>query len=337
MNIISKLTAPFKAMFAGRPSGWYFDAGMEAYQNGEYQQALDYFDTYEKKTGLESVSLYFNKAQCYEALAEIDEAEACYKYCLEMAPEDVEALYSMGRFYYDRGAAEKSLEFLIQANAYAGLPGDLDTLVVLGFVYEELGDLEQAVSAYENVLTIDPNMTIIRVFLANIYIKTKRVSLAKDYLPRPEDVDPQDEQLNQELAFSFGRLGNWPDTKTCCQRVIDMDDTNAQIYNQLGLAHYCCEEYESSIEFYKKSLAIQPDFDIALNNLAYTYEKLDMFDEAIETFRIYLKLIENNPTEYKEVSDHVENLEKLKVSKLKNENDPAEESASEEDAAPSPE
>ncbi|MCA9808007.1 MAG: tetratricopeptide repeat protein [Cyanobacteria bacterium HKST-UBA06] len=297
-NLFSKLM--------GRGPEHYFDKAVDAFHAHQFAKALELFNTYEELSGDGSVALYYNKAQCYEGMEEWKEAEDTYRYCIEAVPEDPEAQYMMGRFYYDRGEPEKALQHLVNANAYSDQhQGDVDALSVLGFVYEDLQDPEQAIATYEKVLSLDRNLMMVRIFLSNLYIRMKKLDKAREYLPRPEEIDATDVDLNLELATTYGRLGSWPDTKTCCHRALQIDERNAQVYNQLGLAHYCCHEYDKAVEHYQKALEIDPSYDIATNNLAYTFEKMDRFEDAIRIFNQYLILVKNDPQEASDVKDHI--------------------------------
>ncbi len=67
--------------------------------------------------------------------------------------------------------------------------------------------------------------------------------------------------------------------------------TKNELLNQ-GFKHYAAGEYENAIEFFEKSLGLDPEFDLALNALAEVYNKKGEIDRAIQYAR---RLIEINP------------------------------------------
>ena len=68
---------------------------------------------------------------------------------------------------------------------------------------------------------------------------------------------------------------------------IDTKNTNekANILNNLGLLHSRIFNEDKSIEFYKKSLSIKPNFFQAVNNLALIYSKLNNSEKSIKILK----------------------------------------------------
>jgi tetratricopeptide (TPR) repeat protein len=62
----------------------------------------------------------------------------------------------------------------------------------------------------------------------------------------------------------------------------------ANLYNTIGFTYFESEQFDVSIYYYKEAVTLNPTYTIALNNLAYSYEKKKMFQDAIE---IYSKVL----------------------------------------------
>jgi tetratricopeptide (TPR) repeat protein len=62
----------------------------------------------------------------------------------------------------------------------------------------------------------------------------------------------------------------------------------ANLYNTIGFTYFESQQFDVSIYYYKEAIALDPMYIIALNNLAYCYEKKKMFQDAIE---IYSKVL----------------------------------------------
>ena len=80
------------------------------------------------------------------------------------------------------------------------------------------------------------------------------------------------------LQFS-NALKNW-----------DRSDTAglAVLYNTIGFTYFESGQYDVSIYYYKEAINLDSNYTIALNNLAYSYEKKKMLQEAIV---IYSKVL----------------------------------------------
>jgi tetratricopeptide (TPR) repeat protein len=80
------------------------------------------------------------------------------------------------------------------------------------------------------------------------------------------------------LQFS-NALKNW-----------DRSDTKglATLYNTIGFTYFESGQYDVSIYYYKEAINLDSNYTIAMNNLAYSYEKKKMLEEAI---KIYSKVL----------------------------------------------
>ncbi|MGF1498526.1 MAG: tetratricopeptide repeat protein [Elainellaceae cyanobacterium] len=67
------------------------------------------------------------------------------------------------------------------------------------------------------------------------------------------------------------------------------DENAALIYNALGFAYACQEQYDLAIRQYKEALDRAPDYVTCLNNLGFAYEKKQLAAQALETYEEALK------------------------------------------------
>ena len=70
----------------------------------------------------------------------------------------------------------------------------------------------------------------------------------------------------------------------------------ATLYNTIGFTYFESGQYDVSIYYYKEAINLNSNYTIALNNLAYSYEKKKMIQEAIRTYSKVLTFDENNKT-----------------------------------------
>ena len=88
------------------------------------------------------------------------------------------------------------------------------------------------------------------------------------------------------IHFSYA-LKNW-----------DKNDTTglANLYNTVGFTYFESGQYDLSIYYYKQAINKSPEYTVALNNLAYSYEKKKLIPEAIETYKEVLNYDTTNST-----------------------------------------
>lgn len=66
------------------------------------------------------------------------------------------------------------------------------------------------------------------------------------------------------------------------------------LYNTIGFTYFESGQYDVSIYYYKEAIKLNSGYVIAMNNLAYSYEKKKMFQEAIRTYSKVLAFDTNN-------------------------------------------
>jgi tetratricopeptide (TPR) repeat protein len=64
------------------------------------------------------------------------------------------------------------------------------------------------------------------------------------------------------------------------------------LYNTLGFTYFTLKEYDFAIYYYQQALKLLPDYVVALNNLAFVYEKQNLKSKAKE---IYLRVLKIDP------------------------------------------
>lgn len=70
----------------------------------------------------------------------------------------------------------------------------------------------------------------------------------------------------------------------------------ANLYNTIGFTYFESEQFDLAIYYYKESINLIPNYIIALNNLAYAYEKKKSLRDAINTYKKVLSYDEKNAT-----------------------------------------
>jgi len=94
-------------------------------------------------------------------------------------------------------------------------------------------------------------------------------------------------KLFDEAILQFSNaLKNW-----------DKNDVEglSNLYNTIGFTYFESEQFDVSIYYYKEAIELNPTYTIALNNLAYSYEKKKMFEDAIDVYSKVLGYDANNP------------------------------------------
>ena len=174
---------------------------------------------------------------------------ALWSSAVERDPENYFAYHKLGRFYFEQNSLDNamgSFEESIRLNTGRRYP---DLLVLggsrrsLASTYHKRGLPDKAVSAYKEVLDMDPANYEAHYNLALIF------------------------QEKGELDRALASYGN---ARRFVKKTSDLRD----IYNNIGNIYNRLELYNEAIGYYEKSLSIDPGYTVAANNLKLTRRRL---------------------------------------------------------------
>ena len=127
--------------------------------------------------------------------------------------------------------------------------------------------------------------------LLNLYKSGKLVNAEK----KAKELIKND-QKNYILYNIYGAILNdqkkFEEAINYYKKSIKINPDYAEGYNNLGSAYYKLKKFNESISSYSKAIKIKPNFSKALNNLGVTFKEIGKLDESVES---YQKAIKINP------------------------------------------
>ena len=165
-------------------------------------------------------------------------------------------------------------------------------------------DLEKAVSAFKQVLAIDPEYAPAWVGLswAYEYQRSLRslpeeqvVALARDAAERALAID-------DNLALAWSTLSyikkkydwDWEGARAAMDKALQLEPNNADVFMGLGSVASSLGQLDKSIELYERAVALNPLGLEGLLSLGVRYGARGRYDEALELYRRVLVLYPDN-------------------------------------------
>ncbi|MUL35287.1 tetratricopeptide repeat protein [Gloeocapsopsis dulcis] len=131
--------------------------------------------------------------------------------------------------------------------------------------------------------------------------KTRKIENALSRLQKKLNKEKGTTQEYYELASIYLDKKVYAQAISLFQKALktaeqEAEENIAPIYNGLGYAYFAQEQYDLAIRNYKEALKCQPQYLIALNNLAHAYERKSLTTQALQTYEQALEVEPNNST-----------------------------------------
>lgn len=288
----------------------YFRLGYAFYSKGEHEQAIDYFiSSTEYDPDLLEAHLYL--VQIYYDMGEIslslDESEEV----LRIDPQNKEISwfikkseqsqkygrkayenYERGYLSYKNGNFEEAVSYF--KSSILANPNFKEPHYYLALSYYEIGDLDNSISQWKEVIRIDPFDNSAKHFLNN-YLEEKEYgretlkhfNAGYDYYLKGEydraieefnkslNYNPEFEKARQFLSRSYYQLNQMDkyreERKKTTELKVSSEEEKAEEYYKLGYEFYSLKDYTVAIEELKKALSIKSDYPNARYLLAECY------------------------------------------------------------------
>lgn len=138
--------------------------------------------------------LYFHLGAVFDKLGRFDEMVLQMEHAIQLAPKHANALNYLGYTFADKGVRLNEAFGLIQ-RALDLRPDDGYFIDSLAWVHYRQGNLEEATTLLEKAAELVPLDPVIHEHLGEIYLKSKRIDLAKAAWERSLVLNPENEHL----------------------------------------------------------------------------------------------------------------------------------------------
>lgn len=226
------------------------------------------------------------------------EAEDFFRRAWQADPSNLRGLMGEAHVYTLQNHPEKAVQ-LVEAESDK-YPARLDLKNALGDTYENTGQLDKAIATYQELL---PKISD-RPQQSNLWNRIGQAWLRKgDY---PQSIDAlekarQDAPDNAALAIQLGGLYDTDGKKDLARRnyetALKLDPSNAYALN--NLAYLIVEgngDLDLALTYASRAKAKLPNHPEINDTLGWIYIKKNLTDNALETYRILVGQVPENPT-----------------------------------------
>src|SRR5437660_8246053 len=196
-------------------------------------------------------------------------------------------------------AAERSNNFEAAFDAWRSLssaaPNRPDYLLKLGRVAQRLGRWADAERAFLEAMRVDARFSFAMVALGSLFLKRTdgdrlaNARKAKEWLEPAVAIAPNQASLSF-LGSAHARLGEKEAAKAAFRKVIELDDTYAEAYFNLGLLLSADGQATEAERLLRKAAQLDPGSHRAHGALGVLLQELGKYSEAKAELRRALEI-----------------------------------------------
>jgi tetratricopeptide (TPR) repeat protein len=169
---------------------------------------------------------------------------------------------------------------------------DLESLCKEGRRCFREGKYRQAISSFEQALTLDVDRVEVHDGLATSYFVMKQYDLAAKHFSRASQLRPMDPKPLINWGAVLNRQSEFQKAADVLKKALTRDGKAVEAYYNLGIAYRGLNQMAMAVNSYKEALKINPRMLDAMQNLGNVYLEMGNSKGAVDQFK---KALEINP------------------------------------------
>jgi eukaryotic-like serine/threonine-protein kinase len=192
-----------------------------------------------------------------------------------------EVHFVLGSVYEETGQVAQAITELKRAQELA--PNSDEGYRRLGDAYLDAGQKGQAIRALEKAVELNPYYWVNFNALGNAYRQTGSYDKALKSFQQVTQLEPQNSIGFANLGVVYMSMGRYQDSIAPLEKAMQRDPQPATISN-LGTSYFYLHRYEDAVNQFEKAVALNPNDETMMGNLADGYRAAGQMDNANATY-----------------------------------------------------
>jgi tetratricopeptide (TPR) repeat protein len=277
------------------------DKGKELIEKGDYQSAVDYYETLTQNSNL--AYIWDKKGIALHKLCNDDEALQCFEICTLLDKTNADGWEHKGVNLHNRGQFDKALECFNKSIIYTKTE---DTNVsqsnrwwYKGMCLENKGLVKEALECFNVSIELNPNAEFALAKKGDILLNQDQLEEAEQYYDKALSILPDLSIAWNGKGLVMNKREKYSEAIICYENAIKYSNkNNLSIANveitvlNMAFCYYNLKNYDQVIICTDKALKINPKSDLAWKTKGLMFQFLLKYDEALQC---YDKVLEINP------------------------------------------
>ncbi len=232
-----------------------------------------------------------NRGVAYDSLSRLPQAIADYSRAIELDPNDPQTWMNRGNVYTQRAEYNKAIADYTKGITLDPENADLytsraDALLGLG----DSDSLHAVIADCAKAITLIPDHFF--AYTARGYANQElgRLDAAITDFRKATELDGPDGEAHRLLGYAQFLNGNLTAAIKELDAAIDLNEEDAECWRLRGIVHRSNGSYRLSEKDLLNAIAIAPDDSEAFVEVAYTYDEMWKFDDALEAIERALQI-----------------------------------------------
>lgn len=237
---------------------------------------------------------YARKGMVVRAASELQKA-------LELDPQHYEARFKLAELYHteleDPVRAEEHYRYLVEM-----APGRTAPRRNLAYLYLADGRIAEALALFEETVDLEPDAASY-LGLAGAYRLSGRLEEAEVAYRKVLELDPGQFEAHYNLAFLYDQKGREQEAEQEYKKLIERRPEHLGVRDNLGVLYLKRRDFAAAAAEFTYILGKESDHRLARRHLAWAYEGMGRYDEAVQQ---YERLVQSGEEE--QVHNHLARL-----------------------------
>lgn len=265
----------------------FFYKGLVLYNTKSFKKALASFDSCIAKNSSFSDAYYY-KGLVYKSMKEYDLSIECLNKAIRENNQDTLYYASRADIYKiknDTNLYENDME-----NLRALKEEIANQLNSQGIQLKNKGKNKEAAELYNKAIAIYPSLCHPYNNLAIIKEDEANYNKALEYYDIAISINPSYALAYDNKGVLLNKLKRFREAIVCLDSALKYDKQNANYYVERSYSKLNINDYLGTIDDCKKALALNPNHEIACNNMGYAYSMLGDEENALKYYNLSLKI-----------------------------------------------
>jgi tetratricopeptide (TPR) repeat protein len=177
-------------------------------------------------------------------------------------------------------------------------PNSIHLYNIIGAANQNLGQLDEAIEAYNKALIIKPDFAEVYYNMGNVLKDQGKLDEAIDAYNKALSLKPDIAEVYNNIGVVLKDQGKLKEAMEAYNKALSINPDYTEAYNNMGNALKDQGKLEEAIETYTKALFTKPNYAVAYNNIGNALKDTDKLDEAIEAYKTAISIKPNYADAY---------------------------------------